>query len=454
MPRDAGVQAMISDDDRPGAFWNAPLESLAANEWHLREESLLIRQYADVLARSAFYQKKFAGVNRISNRIEFAALPFTEKDELRASQEAHPPFGDYLAVSPADVSRVHKTSGTSGRPLYIGLTKRDIDTTHECGARAFYAAGLRPGDRVIHCLNYQLWAGGITDHFSLERVGATVVPFGVGNTQGLIRTIRDLKVTAISSTPSYLVHLAERLRDEFQIEPHELGLRKGFFGGEPGLQNPGVRDNIERTWQLRAMDANYGMADVLSIFGSECEVREGLHFHGQGALLVELIDPHTGRPVESQSGARGELVYTNLLREAQPLMRYRSHDAVEIISTEPCACGRTSFRFRILGRSDEMLHVRGVNVFPAAIAGILALFPDQMTGEFQIVLTTLPPYNELPLRLEVLPAVSTDEHTRLKHDLFIAFQQRLSFRAAIELVPQGALPRTPEKSSRIRRACQ
>jgi phenylacetate-CoA ligase len=442
----------MSDDGRPATLWDPSIETLAADEWHAREEALLSRQSAYVLARSRFYQTKFAGVGCISNRSELAQLPFTEKDELRDSQEAQPPFGDYLAASPADVSRVHKTSGTTGRPLYIGLTRRDMESTHECGARAFYAAGLRRGDRIVHCLNYQLWAGGVTDHLSLERAGATVVPFGVGNTQGLLRTIRDLKINAISSTPSYLVHLADLLRDELHIEPHELGLRKGFFGGEPGLQIPSVRENIERTWKLRAMDANYGMADVLSIFGSECDVREGLHFHGQGAILVELIDPHSARPIELKTGASGEFVFTNLVREAQPLVRYRSHDAVEVVSTEPCACGRTSFRFRVLGRSDDMLHVRGVNVFPTAVAEILALFPDQVTGEFQIVLTTPPPYNELPLCVEIQPTVSTDEHASLEHKLFVACQQRLSFRAAIELVPPGALPRTQGKSSRVHRS--
>lgn len=430
-----------------GPLWNTAIEALDAKELDARHETLLAQQLAHVMAHSAFYQRKFAGVEYISNRSELAGLPFTEKEELRASQQEHPPFGDYLAVSPAEISRVHKTSGTTGRPLYIAMTRRDIETTHECGARAFFASGLRPGDRVVHCLNYQLWAGGVTDHLSLERTGATVVPFGVGNTQGLVRTIRDLNINAISCTPSYLVHLADIARDELHIEPHELGLRKGFFGGEPGLQNPSVREKIERTWNLRAMDANYGMADVLSIFGSECDERDGLHFHGQGALLIEVIDPQTGQPVEAAEGAMGEFVYTNLVREAQPLVRYRSHDVVEILSTEPCACGRTSFRFRVLGRSDDMLHVRGVNVFPDAIAEILAPFHPPLTGEFQIELDAPPPYNQLPLRLEVAGEV-TDA---FKQTLVATLQERLSFRAAIEFVPQGSLPRTHSKTSRVLR---
>lgn len=428
-------------------LWNSAIETLDAQELAQREDALLTQQFAHVMARSAFYQKKFANVEYISNRSELAELPFTEKDELRASQEQFPPFGDYLAVASDEISRVHKTSGTTGRPLYIALTRRDIETTHECGARAFFASGLRAGDRVVHCLNYQLWAGGVTDHLSLERTGATVIPFGVGNTSALLRTVRDLQANAISSTPSYLVHLADIVRDELKIEPHELGLRKGFFGGEPGLQNPSVREKIERTWNLRAMDANYGMADVLSIFGAECDARDGLHFHGQGTLLVELIDPATLKPVAIKTGARGELVYTNLTREAQPLMRYRSHDAAEILSNEPCTCGRASFRFRVLGRSDDMVHVRGVNVFPNAIAQALAEFPE-LSGEFQIVLDAPPPYNELPLRVEIFP-ISENVQTALRAKIFELLQQRLNFRAALEFVPHGTLPRTQDKTSRV-----
>ncbi|HZQ08904.1 MAG TPA: AMP-binding protein [Anaerolineae bacterium] len=430
-------------------MWNSSVETLTPEQLGALEDTALAKQFAHVRAHSAFYRAKFAGAERVTNRTELAALPFTEKDELRASQEAHPPFGDYLAASPDEIRRVHKTSGTTGRPLYIAMTERDGELTQECGARAYYASGLRRGDRVVHCLNYQLWAGGVTDHLALERVGATVIPFGVGNTQGLLRTIRDLEINAISSTPSYLVHLADIVRSELHIEPHELGLRKGFFGGEPGLQTPRVRENIERMWQIRAMDANYGLAEVLSIFGAECEVRDGLHFHGQGAVLVELIDPATRQTIPITDGASGELVYTNLAREAQPLMRYRSHDAAEIVSTEPCACGRTSFRFRVLGRSDDMVHVRGINVFPTAIADVLAGFPNELTGEFQIVLTTPPPYNELPLRVEYKATTLSDALTPLQDHIFHALQDHLNFRAALELVPLGTLPRSEHKTSRV-----
>lgn len=431
-------------------LWNRSVEALAREECCARENAALAAQLAYVREKSAFYQRKLRGLDSaITDRQALAALPFTEKDELREDQEEFPPFGSYLAATPDAVIRVHKTSGTTGRPLYIALTQRDVEMTQECGARAFCASGLRPGDRVVHCLNYQLWAGGVTDHLSLERVGATVVPFGVGNTRGLLRTIRDLRINAISSTPSYLVHLADIVRKELNVEPHELGLRKGFFGGEPGLQNAQVREQIEQTWGLRAMDANYGMADVLSIFGSECERREGLHFHGRGVLLVELIDPATREHIEIETGARGELVYTNLAREAQPLVRYRSHDVAQIVASEVCTCGRTSFRFRILGRSDEMVHVRGVNVFPSAIAEVLAGFGADVTGEFQVILDAPPPYDIVRIRAETSEPVSRGVAARLSEEIAAALRERLNFRADVELVSPGTLPRTEGKAVRV-----
>lgn len=432
-------------------LWDPALETLSADELEALENAALQRQLDRVLASSPFYQAKLAGTGPVSDRSALAALPFTEKDELRASQQAHPPFGDYLAVPPAAIRRVHKTSGTTGRPLYIALTTDDIAVTHEVGARAYYAAGLRPGDRVVHCLNYQLWAGGVTDHLSLERTGATVIPFGVGSTSALLRTIRDLEINAISATPSYLVHLAGIVRRELDVEPDALGLRYAYLGGEPGLQNPNVRDKIERTWNLRAMDANYGLADVLSIFGAECECRDGLHFHGQGALLVELLDPLTLRPLSFAPGVVGEFVYTNLARQAQPLVRFRSHDAAEIVATRPCACGRTGFRFRVLGRSDDMLHVRGVNVYPSAIADVLAAFADRLTGEFQIVLAAPPPYDELPLRVETALPLPDRAQQQLALQLFEMLQTRLNFRAALDLVPPSTLPRTEGKTPRVLR---
>lgn len=434
-------------------LWNVEIETLPPDRLRRLEDEVLQRQLAYLAERSLFYARKFAAARvdptTIRGRDDLPRLPFTEKDELRANQETYPPLGDYLAAPRDRIVRLHKTSGTTGRPLFVGLTAHDIEVTHEIGARAFWAAGLGPGNTVVHCLNYQLWIGGLTDHLSLERTGATVVPFGVGHSRDLVRAIQTLGINAISSTPSYLVHLIAIVQDELGLEPRKLGLRQGFFGGEPGLQNPTYRARIEETWGMRAHDANYGMADVLSIFGGECAAREGLHFHGQGSILAELIDPESGDPVPVEVGSTGELVYTNLDREAHPVLRYRSHDAVEITGTGPCACGRTSFRFRVLGRSDDMLHVRGVNVFPTAIAAVLAELAPALTGEFQIVLDHAPPYDLLPLRVEYALDLPAENLAPLAEQIATWLRERLFFRANIELVPAGTLPRTQGKTARI-----
>lgn len=433
-------------------FWNEDVETLPGSALRQLENERLHAQLEYVRASSPFYQAKFAaaGVERHALRdlADLPLLPFTEKDELRQDQQERPPFGSYLAAAPQRLIRVHKTSGTTGRALYIVLTDKDRRAMNESAARALWAAGLRPGDTVVHCLNYRLWAGGYSDHENLETTGATVVPYGVGQTAALIQTIRELEINAISATPSYMLPLAEASLAQ-GVNPRELGLRKGFFGAEPGMSEPGVRARMEETWGMRAMDANFGMADVLSIMGAECEQRQGLHFQAGGIVAVELIEPETGNPLALADGAEGELVYTHLVKEAQPLVRYRARDVVRILGTGPCACGRSTFRFRVLGRSDDMLHVRGVNVFPGGVGNVLAHLSDRFSGEFQIVVEHPPPHQFLRIRIELIQGVLPEQAGDLAQQAVQALRERLSFRAEVELVPYGTLPRSEQKARRV-----
>ena len=436
-------------------YWNEDMETMQPAALRQLENEYLRTQLDYVWKCSAFYQARFAeaGVKRevIRDLADLPLLPFTEKDECRRSQQEHPPFGNYLATGQEQVIRVHKTSGTTGRALYVALTRRDRDLMNECAARSYWASGLRPSDTVVHCLNYRLWVGGFSDHENLETTGATVVPFGVGQTALLIETIRELQVNAISATPSYMLPLSEAVLAQ-GLDPRDVGLRKGFFGAEPGISEPSVRARMEETWDMRAMDANFGMADILSIMGSECEYRQGLHFHAQGAVAVELIEPETGTPLPLTEGAEGELVYTHLLKEAQPLVRYRARDVVRILGTGPCACGRSSFRFRILGRSDDMLHVRGVNVFPTGVGNTLAHLSNQLSGEFQIIVDHPPPHQYLLVRVELAQNLAPDQGGDLPQQITQALREQLSFRAEPELVPYGTLPRTEQKARRVIKA--
>ena len=237
------------------------------------DRPLLLKQLHYVHKESVFYLEKYGKEGITGDKITrpdfFDQLPFTKKKEILQDQESYPPYGRLATTGREAIHRrVHMTSGSTGKPLYVILTEKDLAATVEAGRRAFLCAGLTPDDTVIHCLNYCLWAGGVTDHLNLEATGATVIPFGVGNTKHLIETIRQLQPTSISCTPSYLSRLEVVLRDEFHMSPPELGLKKAFLGGEGGLQNPSVRSHIEEKWSIKAIDANYGMADVLSIFGA------------------------------------------------------------------------------------------------------------------------------------------------------------------------------------------
>jgi phenylacetate-CoA ligase len=432
-------------------YWNEEIETIQPAALRRLENESLRNQLDYVWASSPFYQEKFAqaGVRReaIRDVADLPLLPFTEKDECRSSQQEHPPFGSYLACTQEQILRIHKTSGTTGRALYVALTPADRSLMNECAARSFWGAGVRPSDTVVHCFNYRLWIGGYSDHENLETTGATVVPFGVGQTVSLLQTIREIGINAISSTPSYMLPLAEAALSQ-GINPRDLGLRKGFFGAEPGMSEEGVRVRMEETWGMRAMDANFGMADVLSIMAGECEYRQGLHFQAQGAVFVELIDPESGEPVPFTEGAEGELVYTHLRKEAQPLVRYRARDVVRILGTGPCACGRTSFRFRVLGRSDDMLHVRGINVFPTAVGNTLAHF-QQLSGEFQLVVDHPPPHQYLRLRVELAQNLTAEQAADLPQQIKQLLSQQLNFRAEPELVPYGTLPRTEQKARRV-----
>ena len=427
-------------------MWNPEMEALSPEDKTRLENGLLRKQIGYVAQTSAMYQRKWreAGADpaKVASAEGLASLPFTQKSELRQSQKLGPPFGDYLSCPPEQISRVHRTSGSTGKFIYTALTKADLAQTHDCGARSFWAAGLRPHHRVIHCLNYQLWMGGYTDHANLETTGAAVFPFGVGNSRQLVRVIQEAGITALSSTPSYPNHLAKVVRDELGLEPRELGLRLGLFGGEPGLDNPDYRGRIEETWGMRAMNANYGVSDVLCNFASVCRQNYQLHFLGTGALLMQLIDPISGEDIPIREGAVGEMVLTHLAKEAQPLVRYRTADLLEILGTGPCACGRTGPRFRVKGRADDMLHVKGINVFPNGIARVLWSLAPDVTGEFQVVLGTPPPHTGLDITVEKGPNIKPEEEEGLIRRITTGLKQELNFAARITLVPPDSIPRT------------
>ena len=440
--------------ERP--YWNAAMETIAPAALADHEDRLVSAAVRDVWERSPFYQRKLDGAGLAPGAVrgvrDLGLVPFSTKAELRASQEARPPFGDYTAVPVRDIVRVHKTSGSTGRPLYIALTRRDVAATQECAARAFWAAGLRPGHVVVHCLNYCLWTGGVTDHLILEAAGATVIPFGVGNTRELIRTIRALGATAISCTPSYPALLEKLLAEDGGPAPRELGLELALFGGEGGLDNAEFRRRLEEVWGFRVRNANYGLSEVISILGGQCEVTNDLHFHAGDAIFAELLEPETGRRLPIREGAVGELVATHLRKECQPLIRYRTRDVLTVTGTGPCQCGRSSWRFRVTGRTDDMFKVRGVNVFPSAVRAVIADQPALSTGHFRIQLAGPGPYDRIELTVEAATALPVERWNDAARSIETAIKLRLAAGAQVRMVAPESLPRTAGKTSWIERS--
>jgi phenylacetate-CoA ligase len=434
----------------PDAMLHCEFEMLAASELRTHQEKLWQTQWAQVSALSEFYRAKAGpAVPDTLSLQQLETFPFTTKEELRASQEAAFPFGTYVACGADQIVRVHRTSGTTGRPLQLANTRRDVDLIARVGGRSQFAAGLRPGDRVVHCLNYCMWTGGVTDHMTLEEAGACVVPFGVGNTDLLLTTIAELGITAISCTPSYPALLERRLRD-LDRAPRGLALRLGLFGGEPGLDNPAFRARLEEVWGFSARNANYGMSEVLSNFASQCERSTDLHFHGADALFVEII-AHDDTRLPISEGTTGELVCTHLAKQCQPLIRFRTRDVVTITGTGPCACGRTGWRFRVTGRTDDMFNVRGINVFPSAVQQAMWSRPDLTSGQFRIVLTGSGPWDRIPLRAEAAHGLRPAAYPEAAAALAEAVRRFTGASAEVTMVPPDSLPRTAGKTTLVER---
>ena len=422
-------------------FWDEEVETLSPAERTRLESDRLREQIAYVHATSPYYRAKLddAGIrpDGIRHVEDLARIPFMEKSEVAASQAD----GTLLGVNqcaPLDrIVRIQATGGTTGQPIRIGLTRRDIADYGEMGARALWAMGCRAGEVVFECMNYNLYSGGLSDHLTFETLGAATIPFGVGHSERLLTMMSGLaEPFGIWATPSYAVRLAEVAR-EMGIDARTVGLRKGYFSGEAGLQVPGYREKVEELWGMVARD-QYGTGE-LGLHSGECEALDGVHFGGVGFAVAELIDPDTGDVLPFTDGQQGEVVYTSIRREASPLLRMRSHDVMQVF-TERCRCGRTSFRFRILGRSDDMFIVKGVNVFPFAIQTSLMTLAPRLTGEFRVDLDRPPPIDyPVPLSVEISAEVGLDANDGLAREVVERLQRDVNFTASVNLVGPGTI---------------
>jgi phenylacetate-CoA ligase len=435
------------------AFWDEAVETMSPAAVRRLEDERLVDQIAYDYATSPFYRARLdtAGVKpeAIRDREDLARIPFMEKADIADSQAD----GTLLGVNqcaPLDrIVRIQATGGTTGQPMRIGLTRRDIADYGEMGARALWTMGCRPGDIVFECMNYNLYSGGLSDHLTFETLGAATIPFGVGHSERLLAMMAGLTdPVGIWATPSYAVRLAE-VAAGLGIEPRSVGLRRGYFSGEAGLQVPGYRERIEDTWGMVARD-QYGTGE-LGLHSGECDERDGVHFGGTGIAIAELIDPDSGDVLPFVDGQQGEVVYTSIHREACPLLRMRSHDLMQVW-TDPCPCGRTSFRFRILGRSDDMFIVKGVNVFPLSIQAVLMGLAPRVTGEFRVVIDRPPPIDyPVPITVEVAREMPAARHAALAREVETRLKAELDFTAAVTPVAPGGIA-TERKTRRVIRS--
>ena len=409
------------------------------------------RQVRYLLANSEFYQNKlesagFATAEDVGELDDIGNLPFTEKDELRKTQAALPPFGAHLTCPPEDLLRVFSTSGTTGVPCYLGLTRNDIDMYATNVARGYSAAGFSKGQRIVVGFNAGPFVAGAV-YYGFDKIGCTVIPVGTGNTERLVTAIQKLGATGISCTPSYGLYLIDWCQSH-DIDTRSLGLTNMITAGEPGGGDPLIRGRIEEAFGCKVRES-MGIGDISLSVWAEDDDGNGMHFMARGFVHVELIDPATGKPIPWEDGAEGELVYTALQRDAMPLLRFRSRDHV-IVNMQRNPTGRTGPRIRCIGRTDDMLIVRGVNLFPSAIRSILKEFTPDVSGMLQVrpkeagVLQSPP----LPVVVELGEDFSGTKDD-LRDRLAIEIRSRLLVTAEVRLVPYGTIPRETYKSKLI-----
>lgn len=434
-------------------YWNPAIETMSTLDLRDMQGSKLREQLRYVVERSPFYRRKFeeAGFDagRVGDVGDLSRAPFTHKEELREGQLEDPPLGEHAAARMADVLRVHSSSGTTGRPSYVGITRHDRDAWTEVVSRVYWCEGLRASDVLIHGFGLGFFVGGLPLKDAVENVGATFVPIGSGESHRLVTSIQNLGGTVLTCAPSYARYLAEYVRERFGMEPEQLGLQRIMLGAEPGGGIPAVRRKISDEYGALVTEG-LGNADLIAVYAGSCDESDGMHFLAPDHLLLELIDPATEGVLDWEDGVEGELVATHLDRQCCPLVRFRTRDRIKV-SMSPCGCGRTGPRWTCVGRTDDMLIVRGINVWPSAISDVVGELRPRTTGAVQILLGTPGPTVEPPLRLQAEYGPEATDLDLLKTELEGLLRERLVVEHAVELLPPGTLPRFEMKAQLVRK---
>jgi phenylacetate-CoA ligase len=368
---------------------------------------------------------------------DIARLPLTEKAELRGTVTPENPIGAHLCAAPPELVRIYSTSGTTGAPSYVPLTADDLENWITGSARSYAASGIAAGQRIVSTYNAGPFVAGAALG-AFERLGLTHIPVGAGNSERLVRAVELLRPDAVVLTPSYAAYLAER------FDLRGSSVERVLVAGEPGGGEASFRARLEEGWGARVTEA-MGVGDIgVSLWG-ECEHQDGMHLGARGFVHAELVDPETGEAVEMADGASGELVLTHLRHRAAPLLRFRTRDHV-VVRTSPCPCGRTGPRIRCVGRTDDMVIVRGVNVFPSAVRDVVGGFSPVVSGHV-VVRPTAPGVQQeapLPVCVELAEGASADD--ALAERICQRLREVLVVQTRVELVPWGSLRRSEYKS--------
>ena len=397
-------------------------------------------QLTYLLERSAFYRQKLAGVERV-DLAGIAHLPLTERHELKATCTPENPFGAHLCVDRSELVRIYSTSGTTGTPSYVPLTATDLENWITGSSRSYAASGVGAGERIVSTYNAGPFVAGVA-LASFERLGLCHIPLGTGNTERLLRAIEQLEPEAVVTTPSYAAHLAEREPDLVSSS-----VRRVLVAGEPGGGEAAFRAKLEDGWGAKVTEA-MGIGDIgVSLWG-ECEEQDGMHLGARGFVHAELIEPESGEAIALEDGAVGELVLTHLRQRAAPLLRFRTRDHVEV-RTRPCPCRRTGPRIRCIGRTDDMLIVRGVNVFPTAIREVVGAFAPAVSGHIRVQPNAPGVKQEPPLPVSVELARGAEADADLAQAIRERLRAVLVVQTRIDLVPWGALQRSEYKSKLV-----
>jgi phenylacetate-CoA ligase len=426
-------------------YWNKKIETATRNELKKHQLQLLKEKVKFCYDNTAFYRSKFknAGISPddIKTLENIQKIPFTLKDDLRKNY----PFG-MLAVNLDHIVEIHASSGTTGNPVVGAYTTNDMDVWQELMARSLYTTGVRREDVMHNAYGYGLFTGGLGFHYGAQRIGTTIIPVSGGMTQRQIKIMKDLGSTVLCCTPSYAVYLAETMASEGVDPRKDLKLKMGLFGAEPWSER--IRERVEKELGIAAFDI-YGLTELCGPGVSvECNKHNGLHIW-EDHFVIETIDPKTGEVLPA--GEEGELVFTTLTKTGLPLLRFRTRD-ISVIETGKCDCGRTHSRMmRITGRSDDMLKIRGVNVFPSQIEYVIMGFPE-LAAQYQIVLERPAALDVFIIKTELTEKTSKNtrkELDSLKGRIKQKVQNITGLSPIVELVKPGEIPRSPGKAKRV-----